>query len=485
MTSGIPSSLSNAPIPKRPNEELCPQPPKKQKVERELIERFMDRSTPVTIVQFLDVEDIFQLSRICRSFREVMGQIGRPEEFWAYLFKREGIPRVEQLGDQKRDLKEDFIHLYQKTAVSGKRIGRFLGNVVGKIPEITEEVFERSKGEPHMGFYVRPDAVQRTIGPDFPMQLVKMRVLSPDPQKPVRYESLLYPNRDLMGEGEVLTIPLGIFNLRALSDYPRSGREHAPCLKVDKGDERFFTEEYLDGLAEGHCWNPYHLFNRASDHVKVDYMLKWGVLEESRWVDDYEERHYLGNDENVEGAFVGLREHQQLLEQQGFKLAGALPIALREVIKKLEMGVGSLADFSNEFYFHNRKLRSDCGIWNFPQRQLPNGEWQPNDRFLDVEPLLSDFPPGTEREHGLIDALYYRTHGHAIKTRAHTYESIQVRMGKFAGFTENWDGGLVIGPDRQGKGLSIDTDVQAFYWGDVGVVPRLRAEVRAPFESAE
>src|SRR5271169_1821064 len=105
MTSGIPSSPFNAQIPKRSNEEQCPQSPKKQKVERELIGGFMDGSTLGWVIQFLDVEDIFQLSRICRSFRDTMGQISQPESFWTYLFKREGIPRVQQLGDQKRDLK--------------------------------------------------------------------------------------------------------------------------------------------------------------------------------------------------------------------------------------------------------------------------------------------------------------------------------------------------------------------------------------------
>lgn len=480
MTSNTLLSVTNG---KRPPNGQGTQPPQRVKREDNRIDGGFCVTSLQYVMPFLSVEEIFQLSRINRIFKETMDSLFEPNDFWIALFDREGIPQVQQTGDQKRNLREDFIHLYQRTCVSGRMINTYLGQMVGKIPAITEEVFKRSKSEPNFGFFVRPAAVRRTIGPDFPVQLVKMQLPSPDPKQPERFEQLLYPNRDLIGEGETLTIPFGIFNLRILSDYPKKGREYAPCLAVERIDEEVFTEDFYESVGGVHLGDhqtAFHLFNRVSGTVKVDYMLRAGVLEESRWVNDYNEERGLSFDHPGRGAFVGIEAQEILLEQRGFKLAGVLPIALREVIRKLETGVSSLADFRDEFYFHNHRLRSGCGVWQNVRRALGGGVWEPTIEHLGAVPDASAFPPGTERERSLIADLYYRTRGHAMVTRAYTYECMQSLDEKLLRFAQEgiWQEGLVIGPGLPGQGLSIETSEEQFYWGDIGSVPRLRADVR-------
>jgi hypothetical protein len=304
---------------------------------------------------------------------------------------------------------------------------------------------------------VRPDAVRRTIGPDFPMQLVQMRVQSYNLMQPERYEQLLYPNKDLIGEGEVITIPFGIFNLRVLSNYPKTGKEHAPCLAVDKIDEEFFTEAYYEAVGGTDLDNrdqiAFHLFNHVSGNVKVDYMLKSGILEESRWVADWDREHDLGPEHQGEGTFIGIEEQQNLLEEQGFKLAGVLPIALREVIRKLQTGVSSLADFSDEFYFHNHRLRSHCGVWQNVEIALAHGGWLPTIAHLGTLPDASQLPPGTDRERSLIEDLFYRSRGHATVTRAYTHECIQALQGRFSRF--GGEGGWSLVPGVPGQAFLL------------------------------
>src|SRR5271155_2879953 len=100
----LPSSLSK-------NEYVC-------------VQRFADHLEP---------RAIGRCESVCKGWNESC----KSQEIWLRLSVRERIPFVE---GKDRDRRADFQVLYPIT-ISGKRISRFLGELVGEIPLISAVVF--------------------------------------------------------------------------------------------------------------------------------------------------------------------------------------------------------------------------------------------------------------------------------------------------------------------------------------------------------
>jgi len=94
---------------------------------QDMIREIVSHSDPMTIVK---------MSQVCRAWRAAF-----PEKFWYDLSDTLGVPRVISSDGKPRNLREDFNKLYPITFVSGEKIRKFLGDPVGPVPPIKEEVF--------------------------------------------------------------------------------------------------------------------------------------------------------------------------------------------------------------------------------------------------------------------------------------------------------------------------------------------------------
>lgn len=122
---------------------------------------------------FLGPRDIGRCECVCKLFKASYNDQG----IWIGLFSREGIPFVE---GKDRDRRADFQVLYPMT-ISGAKISRFLGEVVGKIPNISEVIFsvlnapdpfeEGKLMKDTFVFEVVPAHIRRFAGADTPLDL--------------------------------------------------------------------------------------------------------------------------------------------------------------------------------------------------------------------------------------------------------------------------------------------------------------------------
>lgn len=88
------------------------------------------------IMEFLETADIVHSAKVCKLWNAF---IKESPSIWKGLFKKEGIPLV---NGKDRDYREDFITLFPMT-ISGRKIGEVFGKIIGQIPEISEQVFNK------------------------------------------------------------------------------------------------------------------------------------------------------------------------------------------------------------------------------------------------------------------------------------------------------------------------------------------------------
>ncbi len=147
--------------------------------------------------------------------------------FWWEQFVKEKIPFIE---GENRNLKSDFGILYPIT-LSGKTIERFFGEIVGEIPKISLECFNRlSQPDSYDGkemmqktwvLIVEPPAIKRRFPKHLSATVNANGILKIFPR--------LKKDAAVATETE-LVIPFTLMNLRMLCCYPLSGGEHKPVF---------------------------------------------------------------------------------------------------------------------------------------------------------------------------------------------------------------------------------------------------------------
>ncbi len=177
---------------------------------------------------FLEARDIGRCELVCKLWNEACNN----QEIWIRLSVREGIPFVE---GQDRDRRADFQVLYPMT-ISGKRISRLLGEVVGQIPCISEvffsilntpDPFEEGKlCKDSFVFVVDPHLIKRTAGEGTPLDL--------DAQG-----NLIELPADQVQNGKELLIPHSLKNLRMLCSHPLEGKQNMPVFAHYSEDDIF------------------------------------------------------------------------------------------------------------------------------------------------------------------------------------------------------------------------------------------------------
>lgn len=243
------------------------------------------------IILLLDLADVGRASQVCRSWKSV---IEKSAKIWKSLFAKEGIPLVISLNGKPRDYKQDFQILYPIT-LSGKKISRFIGKMVGEVPSISEkwllklseeDAFEKDKslGENYV-FVVTPPFLTRTVDQDTPLALDKSGNLIESPLGIVANQEL--------------SIPLSFKNLRILCSYPLKGKENTPVF-----DKTSLTEVF----------NQCHT---CADKVRVYFMRK----------------HIANQSKGV--AYV---DQEELVKRHGFEVTPLIVRALFDSITILDSG---------------------------------------------------------------------------------------------------------------------------------------------------
>ncbi len=183
---------------------------------------FMDVANPLLATGALSYLEFARLSMVCKTFRDAIAKL--PRGFWINAFQSEGIPLVESAEGEVRNSRADFTALAPIT-LSGRVISEFLGQPVGPIPNIREDVFARLSEQDPFGLdtirknYVLvmvPSLIQRIAGEAFPFALDPNGNLVPAPAEAV--------------EGQVLNIPFSLKNLRILCKHPLKGRGNKPVF---------------------------------------------------------------------------------------------------------------------------------------------------------------------------------------------------------------------------------------------------------------
>lgn len=227
------------------------------------ISRVYENQVVQRFAEFLDARDIGRCECVCKLWKESC----KSPEIWNGLTKREGLFFVE---GKDRNRRTDFHVLYPMTN-SGKRIGRYLGEVDGEIPIISEKIFNLLytpdpfiksslntniscllKDIPHISelfpfllnchrhfekgklikdtfeFVVDFPWIKRTAGKETPLGLDEQGNLKELPADQVK-------------EGEELVIPFSSRNLKVLCSYPLKGKENVPIF-ARYSDDKIFNQ---------------------------------------------------------------------------------------------------------------------------------------------------------------------------------------------------------------------------------------------------
>jgi hypothetical protein len=187
----------------------------------------------------LEGRDFAKSREISKSCKE---SIDGP--LWQALWKQasinEGVPVVE---GRNRNYKDDFLFL-QPITISGKVIGRYLGEVVGKIPDMREDRFNQLKNsqdffepgrlmrETHV-VIVDPSALKITVSPNRPLAADATGTLV---EVPAHERAEIVP-REIM-------VPFSFKNLKMLAIYPLAGMENGPVfdLTSSSSSSRVFNQ---------------------------------------------------------------------------------------------------------------------------------------------------------------------------------------------------------------------------------------------------
>lgn len=221
-------------------------------------------------IAYLEPKDIFNLAITCKQNNEW----SKIPLIWQKASEKEGLPQVANFdGTPRTNPKEDFRVLHPIT-LSGKKIGKFFGKVIGSVSPIKQYYFDKlSEPEPfdppnallewlslskkrntfgeNFRFVVKPSYVERMATKEAPLALDKDgNLVKVDPDKAVE---------------ETLTIPFSLRNFQLLCKYP---------LK-NNTDGSIFNKHYKEIFESSTSF---------SKQITID-MMRLNILEESKGLD--------------------------------------------------------------------------------------------------------------------------------------------------------------------------------------------------------
>jgi hypothetical protein len=260
---------------------------------------FPDSPSFANAMEFLEVADICRATIACKRW----SQLGQSEVIWRNAFEKEGIPVVD---GKKRDYKKDLKILYPIT-ISGRRISRVFGEMLGRVPPISEKWFNKLQEEDpfekgqfireNYVFVVLPSLITRTVDQETPLALLNESKNLIELPKLEDWPSI---SAELATAGKLdLTISFSLKNLQTLCSYPLRGKENMPV----------FNEDFMNGVFD-QC-------NPSPDQVRVYFMRKC-IVEQSK------DRSY--------------PDQKRLVEDQGFEVTSLKVRALFDAIMILESG---------------------------------------------------------------------------------------------------------------------------------------------------
>ncbi len=214
---------------------------------------------------FLESREIENCALVCKLWN-VFCNSG---EVWSRFFIEHGIPFVE--GHDPSMLRKDFNFLYPR-CVSGARISRLLGEVVGRPEPICQAIFNKAlyDSDPFEDgklmketfvFVVEPYLIRRIAGDGAQLDLNQAHNLIELPADKAQSE------KELM-------IPCTFRNLRVLCSLPLEGKENMPVFCYYSDDEVF-----------NQC-------SASSNKVNV-YFMRRCVAEKSRGITYAAQKNYL------------------------------------------------------------------------------------------------------------------------------------------------------------------------------------------------
>jgi hypothetical protein len=218
-----------------------------------------------SMIRYMEPPDINRLSLVCKGYDAAVND----PQLWKHLFTRNGIPRVEEVDGQQRNYRRDFCILYPRT-ISSSIIGQFLGKVIGDVPPIKAELFNRLQSAPlepsqsliswmisgifgkvlitqsplkskkslkkKCVFVVMPSLIQRTIGKNDRMALDKSGdLIDLDRLKNAPDDLVVQP----LVEGQQVEVRFTLKNMRVLCAYPLKGAENGPVFHPKSLNEVF------------------------------------------------------------------------------------------------------------------------------------------------------------------------------------------------------------------------------------------------------
>ncbi len=169
-------------------------------------------------LSFLETADLGKLCLVSKVWKDAIDHSLQGQLLWKQASINEGVPIVE--GERKdQNYKDDFRFLRPIT-ISGKTISRYLGEVVGEIPRMSEErflqlrnsqdPFEPGKLMRHTYIVlVDPSELQITVSPDRPLELDATRTLV---EVPIEERTGVVRAK--------ITVPFSLNNLKMLTAYP-------------------------------------------------------------------------------------------------------------------------------------------------------------------------------------------------------------------------------------------------------------------------
>lgn len=211
--------------------------------------------------QFMERSDIPRCSQVCKLWKKFSDAPG----VWQQFFTKEKIPLVQN----SLNCKADFKALLPIT-FSGRMIEQLLGEVIGEIPNISSECFDKlGKKDPFCSwehtmdknfiFMVVPYAIKRVSGEKFPCTLnANGDLVVKSPENIIKEE---------------LIIPFSLNNLVVLCSYPLKGKEYLPVF----------------GKKFANAWTDH--YKPCSDKITVSFMRRATYYRSARVRDlDWKER---------------------------------------------------------------------------------------------------------------------------------------------------------------------------------------------------
>jgi len=180
-----------------------------------------------SVLHFVEVNDIFNVDLVCVAWQKALSA----SHYWEYLYEKEKIPLVE---GENRNLRADLKKIYPIT-LSGAKIEKYLGKIVGKIPRLRLVEFKKlftpdrySGNAKKMGetyeVIVLPDILIRTFRNGQTAKIDEKGRL------------IICNNSGNSAQEATVEIPFSFPNLATLSQHPLVGGCNGPVFSVIAND---------------------------------------------------------------------------------------------------------------------------------------------------------------------------------------------------------------------------------------------------------